>query len=95
MEKFRNLFTCGLLKLQEYNYFPGNIYPLTHKELPLFQRQRHHHNSFVGSEAEMNRPGFPGECFICELRLPDHRFRWKHNKLFLLLPEEYGPAFPA
>ncbi|EFY0240673.1 protein sbmA, partial [Shigella dysenteriae] len=34
----------------------------------------------------MNRPGFPGECFICEPRLPDHRFRWKHNKLFLLLP---------
>ncbi|MEH5911127.1 zinc-ribbon domain-containing protein, partial [Escherichia coli] len=27
---------------------------------------------------EVNRPGFPGECFICELRLPDHRFRWKH-----------------
>ncbi|THH44441.1 diguanylate cyclase, partial [Escherichia coli K-12] len=25
----------------------------------------------------VNRPGFPGECFICELRLPDHRFRWK------------------
>ncbi|TJB90877.1 type VI secretion system tube protein Hcp, partial [Escherichia coli] len=36
----------------------------------------------------VNRPGFPGECFICELRLPDHYFRWKHNKLFLLLPEE-------
>ncbi|MDI0767421.1 phage tail protein, partial [Escherichia coli] len=36
-------------------------------------------------EATVNRPGFPGECFICELRLPDHRFRWKHNKLFLLL----------
>ncbi len=47
------------------------------------------------SESKVNRPGFPGECFICELRLPDHRFRWKHNKLFLLLPEEYGPAFPA
>ncbi|SPX08111.1 transposase [Escherichia coli] len=46
-------------------------------------------------EPVVNRPGFPGECFICELRLPDHRFRWKHNKLFLLLPEEYGPAFPA
>ncbi len=46
-------------------------------------------------EIKVNRPGFPGECFICELRLPDHRFRWKHNKLFLLLPEEYGPAFPA
>ncbi|EOB6384307.1 hypothetical protein ACW9SU_000491, partial [Shigella flexneri] len=28
----------------------------------------------------LNRPEFPGECFICELRLPDHRFRWKHNK---------------
>ncbi len=25
-------------------------------------------------EALLNRPGFPGECFICELRLPDHRF---------------------
>ncbi|GEF30253.1 hypothetical protein [Escherichia coli] len=23
---------------------------------------------------DVNRPGFPGECFICELRLPDHRF---------------------
>ncbi|WP_250216492.1 IS110 family transposase, partial [Escherichia coli] len=44
---------------------------------------------------DVNCPGFPGECFICELRLPDHCFRWKHNKLFLLLPEEYGPAFPA
>ncbi|MGT7886436.1 hypothetical protein ACRW1A_26420, partial [Escherichia coli] len=43
----------------------------------------------------LNRPGFPGECFICKLRLPDHRFRWKHNKLFLLLPVGYGPAFPA
>ncbi|MDT8637580.1 hypothetical protein RRG02_27640, partial [Escherichia coli] len=43
----------------------------------------------------LNRPGFPGEYFICELRLPAHHFRWKHNTLFLLLPEEYGPAFPA
>ncbi|STI68096.1 methylase [Escherichia coli] len=49
----------------------------------------------IFSNTKVNRPGFPGECFICELRLPDHRFRWKHNKLFLLLPEEYGPAFPA
>ncbi|WP_249820025.1 super-infection exclusion protein B, partial [Escherichia coli] len=24
----------------------------------------------------VNRPGFPGEYFICELRLPDHYFRW-------------------
>ncbi|HAV7475997.1 TPA: hypothetical protein JK678_004861, partial [Escherichia coli] len=38
----------------------------------------------------VNRPGFPGECFICELRLPAHHFRWKHNTLFLLLPEEYA-----
>ncbi|WP_252992134.1 plasmid segregation protein ParM domain-containing protein, partial [Shigella flexneri] len=29
------------------------------------------------SQNSLNRPGFPGECFICELRLPDHRFRWK------------------
>ncbi|WP_248842650.1 ead/Ea22-like family protein, partial [Escherichia coli] len=26
-------------------------------------------------ESDVNRPGFPGEYFICELRLPDHRFR--------------------
>ncbi|RXP99893.1 phage tail protein, partial [Escherichia coli] len=51
-------------------------------------------SAFTASSSDLNRPGFPGECFICELRLPDHRFRWKHNKLFLLLPEEYGPAFP-
>ncbi|MCM5470946.1 glycoside hydrolase family protein, partial [Escherichia coli] len=50
--------------------------------------------AWVEKNIRVNRPGFPGECFICELRLPDHRFRWKHNKLFLLLPEEYGPAFP-
>ncbi len=50
---------------------------------------------FIEKMDEVNRPDFPGECFICELRLPDHCFRWKHNKLFLLLPEEYGPAFPA
>ncbi|MFA2393237.1 hypothetical protein ACEA44_17795, partial [Escherichia coli] len=43
------------------------------------------HDPCTEEQAEwlMNRPGFPGECFICELRLPDHRFRWKHNKLFL------------
>ncbi|WP_213078874.1 hypothetical protein, partial [Escherichia coli] len=52
------------------------------------------HDIVYNPSYDLNRPGFPGECFICELRLPDHRFRWKHNKLFLLLPEEYGPAFP-
>ena len=52
-------------------------------------------NKDKNENEDVNRPGFPGECFICELRLPDHRFRWKHNKLFLLLPVGYGPAFPA
>ncbi len=28
----------------------------------------------ANGRGDMNRPGFPGECFICELRLPDHRF---------------------
>ncbi|MER2572162.1 hypothetical protein ABTY52_27280, partial [Escherichia coli] len=53
--------------------------------LPLWQAYR-------PKKIYLNRPDFPGECFICELRLSDHCFRWKHNKLFLLLPEEYGPA---
>ena len=43
----------------------------------------------------LNRPGFPGECFICELRLPAHHFRWKHNTLFLPLTEGCGPALPV
>ncbi|EFI3461908.1 hypothetical protein C9Z30_16645 [Escherichia coli] len=47
-----------------------------------------HTDTKVSPVSKVNRPGFPGECFICELRLPDHCFRWKHNKLFLLLPEE-------
>ncbi|WP_247185399.1 hypothetical protein, partial [Escherichia coli] len=29
---------------------------------------------FSQVKQKLNRPGFPGECFICELRLPDHRF---------------------
>ena len=68
-------------------------------KLPRYVVKLHPDDFFDEEDAEVlrcvNRPGFPGECFICELRLPDHRFRWKHNKLFLLLPEEYGPAFPA
>ncbi len=55
----------------------------------------HYRAADAADYVRVNRPDFPGECFICELRLPDHCFRWKHNKLFLLLPEEYGPAFPA
>ncbi len=31
-------------------------------------------NGIIEVYAALNRPGFPGECFICELRLPDHRF---------------------
>ncbi len=68
------------------------------KELRLRCKQKRKFRATTNSNHNLpvvNRPGFPGECFICELRLPDHRFRWKHNKLFLLLPEEYGPAFPA
>ncbi|EFI4072170.1 hypothetical protein GYM25_005049 [Escherichia coli] len=43
----------------------------------------------------LSRPGFPREHFIRKLRQPDNCFQWKHNKLYLLLPVEYGPAFPA
>ncbi|MGT8029627.1 flotillin family protein, partial [Escherichia coli] len=49
------------------------------------ERRRRERNEVEQDVEVVNRPGFPGECFICELRLPDHRFRWKHNKLFLLL----------
>ncbi|NYV91905.1 hypothetical protein CTZ33_23695, partial [Escherichia coli] len=74
-----------------------NIVASSGPYLEKFESQRIHKTvdelaTTIDKELNLNRPGFPGECFICELRLPDHRFRWKHNKLFLLLPEEYGPA---
>ncbi|MCM4812512.1 hypothetical protein MMS45_23275, partial [Escherichia coli] len=72
--------------------FPGYFPYLT--VLPVSAGQQSALSLSASEHHCLNRPGFPGECFICELRLPDHRFRWKHNKLFLLLPEEYGPAFP-
>lgn len=87
--------------------FPFNAF-YGEEEIPVIDGQdykleirglvRDNRNWFLSELYNMqhvNRPGFPGECFICELRLPDHRFRWKHNKLFLLLPVGYGPAFPA
>ncbi len=81
------LVACGALSLGLNHYRDHAI---------IYKEQRDKKASELElANATMNRPGFPGECFICELRLPDHRFRWKHNKLFLLLPEEYGPAFPA
>ncbi|WP_262146253.1 IS110 family transposase, partial [Escherichia coli] len=46
-------------------------------------RIKNDHRDAISLARLLNRPGCPGECFICELRLPDHRFRWKHNKLFL------------
>ncbi len=70
---------------------PGGFYSYNH----YCRMYREWLKTTSPSMRQVNRPDFPGECFICELRLPDHCFRWKHNKLFLLLPEEYGPAFPA
>ena len=72
-----------------------NLKRKSEKELEEWIINRQKQSAALTDLMDLNRPGFPGECFICEFRLPDHRFRWKHNKLFLLLPEEYGPAFPA
>uniref|UniRef100_UPI001F392016 phage head-binding domain-containing protein n=2 Tax=Escherichia coli TaxID=562 RepID=UPI001F392016 len=58
-------------------------YPVYNGQIAKFVTVQGH--SMAVYDAYVNRPGFPGECFICELRLPDHCFRWKHNKLFLLL----------
>ncbi|WP_275937730.1 excisionase family protein, partial [Escherichia coli] len=46
---------------------PGTIERARRKSWMQGKEYRHY--------AVVNRPGFPGECFICELRLPDHRFR--------------------
>ncbi len=43
----------------------------------------------------LNRPGFPGECFVCELRLPEPGSRLMHNTLFPLQPEGYDPDAPS
>ncbi|KME59953.1 hypothetical protein SM09_05148 [Escherichia coli] len=89
-----------LRKLNQFRTFVRNVRPGDELDVPAQVSEKNltppPGNSSGNLEQQIvNRPGFPGECFICELRLPDHRFRWKHNKLFLLLPEEYGPAFPA
>ncbi|MDE1037078.1 hypothetical protein OS100_24510, partial [Escherichia coli] len=72
------LFTKRILEFDSSN---GVLYALKHK--------RHYRRDKMIGRVEsrcikdiceyqmLNRPGFPGECFICELRLPDHRFRWK------------------
>ncbi|RBX02675.1 hypothetical protein DS962_00005, partial [Escherichia coli] len=87
-----------LRKLNQFRTFVRNVRPGDELDVPAQVSEKNltppPGNSSGNLEQQIvNRPGFPGECFICELRLPDHRFRWKHNKLFLLLPEEYGPAF--
>ncbi len=84
--KLRGMPDCYKIKLRSSGY--RLVYQVIDEKVVVFVIS-------VGKRERLNRPGFPGECFICELRLPDHRFRWKHNKLFLLLPVGYGPAFPA
>ncbi len=55
-----------------------------------------HHAALAKRRSDsLNRPGFPGECFICELRLPDHCFRWKHNKLFSASAGGVWPSLPS
>ncbi|MEK8389766.1 monooxygenase, partial [Escherichia coli] len=53
----------------EKNHEAGGIYLFTDEKSALAYLEKH---------TALNRPDFPGECFICELRLPDHCFRWKH-----------------
>lgn len=43
----------------------------------------------------LNRPGFPGEYFVCELRLPEPGSRLMHNTLFPLQPGGYDRAAPS
>lgn len=46
-------------------------------------------------KVKLNRPGFPGECFVCELRLPEPGSRLMHNTLFPLQPGGYDRAAPS
>ena len=85
-----------MISLQQLK--PATVFPVYDRIIPqylLFSCDIPHLKKIPKSGNNLNRPVFPGEDLICELRLPDHCFRWRHNKLFLLLPEEYGPAFPA
>ena len=85
-----------MISLQQLK--PATVFPVYDRIIPqylLFSCDIPHLKKVPKSGNNLNRPVFPGEDLICELRLPDHCFRWRHNKLFLLLPEEYGPAFPA
>ncbi len=85
-----------MINLQQLK--PATVFPVYDRIIPqylLFSCDIPHLKKVPKSGDNLNRPVFPGVDLICELRLPAHCFRWKHNKLFLLLPEKYGPAFPA
>ena len=91
------LLLCGLTGWEAYRKGKESLgreqmMDIIEDNRAAMQEVRHAYTDF-SRVINVNRPGFPGECFICELRLPDHCFRWKHNKLFLFLSEEYGPAF--
>lgn len=43
----------------------------------------------------VHRPGFPGEYFACDLRLPEPAPRLMHNTLFPLQPGGYDRAVPS
>lgn len=48
------------------------------------------------TDATDNRPEFlRRKCFICELELPNHRFRWKRNKLFFSALADEIPAMSS
>ncbi|GEH11536.1 IS629 transposase OrfB [Escherichia coli O145:H28] len=78
LDKLREQYGVGPL-CSELHIAPSTYYHC--------QQQRHHpdkrsaraqRDDWLKKEIQrvydVNRPGFPGECFICELRLPDHRF---------------------
>ncbi|WP_251363384.1 DUF1327 domain-containing protein, partial [Escherichia coli] len=87
IRNFENKVTVTLA-LRDKKRFDGEIFDLDISLDRVEGAALEFYEAAARRSIRLNRPGFPGECFICELRLPDHRFRWKHNKLFLLLPEE-------
>ena len=56
------------------------------------------HTAYFAKEytkVNVNRPGFLESVLSQNSGCQIIVFRWKHNKLFLLLPVGYGPALPA
>ncbi|EIQ0267212.1 hypothetical protein [Escherichia coli] len=71
LQALANELAKNLKTPEDLSQFDRLLKKLSVEAVRIFMKGDHS----ITSIEIVNRPGFPGECFICKLRLPDHRFR--------------------